>query len=196
MAVVYTVETGAGIAGANTYFAIATADAYWTARPHDPNAAIWLAATQAKKEGAGMETASYMDATWGELYLGSRSTTTQGLLWPRVTRTIFDLTDYETLAELQAAQAETDTVIIGNDGLLLANLPAQIVTTAIELAARALSAPLAADVSADGPIKREKTGPIETEYFGPGPSDGSYGFVDRILAPVIIGMRNANWAWA
>lgn len=198
----YTVEDGSGVAGATTYFAIATADAYWTARPHDALGLAWLAeAVTAKKQGAGLEASAYLDATWGHLYPGWRKTGAQGLLFPRVYRTVLDRNAYDTIEDMEAAQAETDRPLVGNDGLEMAALPLQIVNAAIELAARALTSPLAADKGEEGWLKRKRTrveGAVdtETEYGSGGVLGGSYGFVDDMLAQVLIGKRNASWAWA
>jgi hypothetical protein len=190
------VEDGTGIAGADSYASLAGAAAYWAARPQDANAARWTAATDPNREGALREATAYLDATWGALFPGSRKTAAQGRLWPRVERTALDPDDYDTIADLLAAQAETDRPLVGADGLQLAALPAPIVGATIELAARALVARLAPDVDAQGWVKRQKVGPIETEYGAPGPIDGAYGAVDRLLRPVLIGMRNLSWAWA
>lgn len=191
------VEDGTGVAGADSYHSRAAADAYWTARPHDALGVAWLAqADGEKKDGASREGTAYLDATWGSLYRGSRKTNTQGLLQPCVTRTDLDPDAFDSIADLVAAQAETDQPIIGSDGLQLAALPVQIINASIELAARALSARLAQDTGSEGWLKRRKTGPIEREWGGPGIPGGSYGFVDTMLAPVLIGQRNASWNWA
>ncbi len=190
------VETGAGVAGADSYVSLVAAAAYWAARPHDANADAWTDTDDASREGALREATAYLDATYGSLYRGSRKTSTQGLLWPRVDREDLDPDDYDTNAELAEAQAETDRALVGADGLEMAALPAQIVTAAIELAARAISSRLAADKDEQGWLKRRKTGPLEREWGGPGIPGGSYGFVDALLGPVLIGMRNAQWNWA
>lgn len=193
----YTVEDGTGVTGATTYFAIATADAYWTARPHDALGVAWLAeAVTAKKQGAGLEGTAYLDSTWGSLYPGSQKLATQGLLFPRVNRTVLDPTAYSTIADFEAAQAETDAPLYDRSGLELPGLPNQIVNAAIELSARALTARLAKDKGEEGWLKRRKVGPIEREWGSGGIPGGSYGFVDDLLAQICIGKRNASWAWA
>lgn len=196
-AVALIVEDGTGVASADSYAAVSAATTYWENRPHDPNAAVWTAAAAVtgKQEGMLREATAYLDATYGALYRGSRSTTAQGLLWPRVSRIDLDPDDYDTIADLVAAQAETDAPIIGGDGLQLAALPAQIITATIELAVRANSARLAKDEGTEGWLKRRKVGPIEREWGGPGTPGGSYGFVDTLLGPVLIGTRNAQWNW-
>jgi hypothetical protein len=75
-----------------------------------------------------------------------------------------------------------------------------------ELAARALSGPLAADIDMGARVKSEtkKVGPIEKSVTyvdsGPTPPKTAYGFVADLLAPLLNGAQpNAPapaWAWA
>lgn len=197
-----TPETGEGVTGADSYFAQTLATAYWQARPHDALGVAWLAETDAdKKDGAAREGTAYLDATWGSLYPGSRKLATQGLLFPRVNRTVLDPTAYSTIADFEAAQAETDAPLYDRSGLELPGLPNQIIYAAIELSARALTARLAADKDETGWLKRKRVrveGAVdtETEYGAGGVLGGSYGFVDDLLAQICVGKRNASWAWA
>lgn len=191
-----TPEDGSGVAGADSYFALAASTAYWQARPHDALGVAWLASAAQNQEGAAREGAAYLDATWGALYPGSKKTGGQGLLFPRVNRTVLDPECYSSIEAFEAAQAATDAPLVGNDGLVLASLPPQIVNAAIELSARALSARLAQDKGEEGWLKRRKTGPLEKEWGGPGTPGGSYGFVDDMLAQILIGKRNGQWNWA
>jgi hypothetical protein len=71
-----------------------------------------------------------------------------------------------------------------------------VVHATIELAARAVTKRLASDKGEEGWLKRRKVASIEREWGGPGTPGGSYGFVDTLLGPVIIGLRNAQWNWA
>ncbi len=163
------VENGTGVAGAEAYASVAAADAYWAKRPQSPFATTWAAVTDVPtKEGALREGADYMDAELGLLYPGKPLTTTQGKLCPRA----------------DACDASFD------------GFPATLVAANIELAARAISSPLAPDTDNKGWIKREKTGPIETEYGSAGPQDGSYGAVFRSLSTFLIGLPGATWNWA
>lgn len=196
------VEDGSGVPAAESYFATSAADAYWTARPQDPNGVVWMALSLDRKEGAAREASDYLDANWGSHFPGARRTTAQGRLWPRVDRQLLSLSAlYPTAEALALAQADTDRPLIV-DGLLLPNLPPQIVAAAIELAARAGAAPLAADKTDAGWVKRikEKVGPLETdtEYGAPGQQDGAYGFVDRLLGPLVGGVVTGDptWFWA
>jgi hypothetical protein len=162
-------------------------------------AAIWTAAgaVTGKQDGSLREATAFLDATWGSLYRGVRLTTAQGRLWPRIDRTLFALNDcYPTLEALEAGQAETDKPLLGTDGLALPGLPPVIVVATIELSARACTARLAKDKDETGWLKRRKVGPIEKEWGAPGIPGGSYGMVDQLLGPVLLGFRNAQWAWA
>lgn len=84
MALVFTVETGSGVAGANAYITEAFADQY-----HDDHgdSTIWDAS--ANKELAIIEGSQFLDARYGRRWLGSRrkghdNDDSQGLDWPRV----------------------------------------------------------------------------------------------------------------
>lgn len=176
-----TVETGDGVQGAEAYATIAAIGAYWTKRSHMALATTWSAATDAQKEGAAREASAYLDATFGPFYRGDRRGRIQGLLWPR-----------------SSAKDEA--------GYDLPGLPAEIVAATCELAARALSAPLAADIDLGARVKSQtkKVGPIEktTEYFDGGAeaTKTSYGMVSLMLATVLNGSQpgapNANWSWS
>lgn len=192
------VEDGTGVAGAESYASVDAATAYWVSRPQDANAAAWTAAAgvDGKQEGALREGAAFLDATWGLLYRGSRKTAAQGRPWPRVTRVDLDPARFCSIDDFTAAQALTDQPLFGADGLQLADLPAEIIAANIELAARATIARLAADKDETGWLKSRTVGPIAREWGGPGIPGGSYGFVDGLLAPVLIGIRNAQWTWA
>lgn len=175
------VETGTGVQGAEAYASIATIGAYWTKRSHMALATTWSAATDAQKEGAAREASTYLDATFGAFYRGARRGRLQGLLWPR-------------------SDAKDEA------GYDLPALPSEIVTATCELAARALSAPLASDVDLGARVKSQtkKVGPIEktTEYFDGGTqaTQTSYGAINDMLAPILNGSqpgaRNPNWNWA
>lgn len=169
------VETGEGVTAAEAYASVEAADAYWTKRPQSPFAVTWLAdtVTTGLKEGALREAATYMDAELGQSYPGDTKTTTQGLLCPRA--------------------KDCDDSFIG--------FPAQLAAANIELAARAISSPLAPDKDDKGWLKRKRVrveGAVdtETEYGAAGPMDGQYGSVFRSLAFWFGGVPGATWAWA
>ncbi|MEP3245061.1 MAG: DnaT-like ssDNA-binding protein [Sneathiella sp.] len=70
------VETGTGVAGANSYIALAAADAHYSAL----DAASWGDATASRREHALMQASFYID---GYSYEGNILTHHQGLAWPR-----------------------------------------------------------------------------------------------------------------
>lgn len=169
------VETGEGVPGAESYASIASADAYWAKRPQSPFAAAWAAATVELKEGALREASGYMDAELGQLYPGVRKSAEQGLMCPRIVLLV----------------------------LIFDGFPRQIPEAAIELAARALKAPLAPDVGVNGWVKKTRTrieGVVdkEIEYGAAGPQDGAYGAVFRSLSDFLIAQPPAGvaaWNW-
>lgn len=170
------VEDSTGVTGAEAYASVVAADAYWVKRPQSPFAAKWAAADLATREGALREGATYMDAECGPLYPGAPKTATQGLKCPR-------------------AKADDAT---------FNGFPAEIPAANIELAARAISSPLAPDVGQTGWLKKTRTRvegavDIEKEYGAPGPQDGAYGAVFRSLNGFLIAQPpagSASWAWA
>lgn len=178
MAVTETVETGAGISGANTYALAATITTYWENQPHRAEATAWAEASDETQKGAGIEASAYLDAVFGPYYMGQRAGYVQGLLFPRVN-----------------AKDEA--------GYPLPSLPPQIITAACELAGRAVTARLAKDATLHGAVKRqrEKVGPLETEteYSGAALMEERYGYVREMLAPVLNGMQPfgmPTWSWA
>lgn len=175
------VETGSGVSGSESYASVAVIDAYWAARSHNALSATWAAVTPtAKKEGAAREATAYMDSIWGPYYRGVRRGYVQGTLFPRT-------------------GAKDDA------GYPLPDLPPELVAAVCELAARAVTAPLAADIDTGARVKSQtkKVGPLEksTEYFDGGAApQTAYGAVDNILAPLLNGSQprapNAHWSWA
>jgi hypothetical protein len=174
------VETGAGVAGADSYAALAYIDAYWTARPHDPLAATWASTSLLRKAGAAREATSYIDATWGPYFRGRRRGYIQGRLFPR-------------------------TGAIDDAGFDLPDLPPELPAAVAELAPRALASRLAQDIDQGARVRSlaESVGPISTrtEYFDGGANAlrTSYGVVADLLAPLLNGSQpnapNALWTW-
>lgn len=171
-----TPESGAGVAGADSYASQATIDAYWAARPHDPNAAVWAALDSDEKDGAARESTGYIDAICAMRYRGKRAGYIQGLEWPR-------------------------TGALDDEGYELPALPQQLVDAVCELAPRASAARLMKDAEVSGVVKRTLTeiGPIteEIEYSHGTTDHERYGIVDHLLAPLLKDTTaSAAWAWA
>lgn len=76
-----TVETGAGIAGADSYNSVADITTYGTENAIDTTA--WAAGTTAQKEAWARQGARVLDGRWGYAYPGDQASSEQGLLWPR-----------------------------------------------------------------------------------------------------------------
>ncbi len=173
-----TVETGAGVSGADAYASTTTVDTYWSNRPQNALSATWAAGATANKEGAIREASAYLDAVFGPHYRGVARGTLQGLLFPR-------------------------SDALDDAGFPLPDLPQQLVDAVCELAARALSNPLADDDDRGNQIVRikEKVDVIETDtqYAEGAQKHKSYGFVAGMLAPILDGTQpNAPtpaWNW-
>lgn len=70
-------EDGTGLAAANSYVSVATADAYFSAR----NNTTWAAYSTAVKEAALLYACQWLDARYS--WPGTISVDTQALSWPR-----------------------------------------------------------------------------------------------------------------
>lgn len=78
----FVVETGTGVANANAYIAVATADAYFA----DRGITTWVGDTTVK-QGAIVRATDYIDMRFSSLFIGLKLTTAQALAWPRVDST-------------------------------------------------------------------------------------------------------------
>jgi len=167
------VEDGTGVAGAESYVTLAFADAYFGNRTHLTIAVTWNAETDdAKKEGALREASAYLDAKYGAYYKGTVAGAVQGLLWPR-------------------------TGAADSADFALQPIPSELQRASCELAARALSEPLASDDARGGKVKRLKAGSVEIEYADGAPVATVYGIVDGIMEPLLNGKQGAaQWNWA
>lgn len=174
----FIVETGAGIAGANSYVSTSTIDIYWKSRPHMAYSAAWAAAATSIKQGAAVEATDYLDATFGQYYRGNRMGNIQGRLFPRSNAT-------------------------DNSGFLIEGIPDELIRAACELAGRAISAQLSSDDARGGMIKRkrEKLEGLEeeTEYADFAPTETRYGVIDKMLAEILDGTQPSavkpSWEW-
>ena len=153
----FTVETGAALAGANSYATTDEADDYF----FDRNMLSWTDAELTAKEKALLDASQYLDATYR--WVGARKTQAQGLGWPR------------------SVARDGDGFSIA-DGIV----PRKVKEAAFELALVALTADLLAPLERGGAIKRklEKVDVIEeeTEYQDGAPAHRTYPLVDRMLA--------------
>jgi hypothetical protein len=152
-----TIETGAGLADADSYASIAAADV----RCASLGLTAWAALAEADKEIALRRAMIFM-ATYRTRWAGRRVYQHQALDWPRYN--------------------------VAVDGFIVPNtiVPPDVVNACIDLAVRAGSGEdLLPDLDiGSNAIKKDKTGPLETEYFQ-NTTDARERFVavDAILAP-------------
>ncbi|OEZ50348.1 hypothetical protein JAB1_14630 [Janthinobacterium sp. MP5059B] len=151
------VETGAGLPDAESYASIAAADA----RCASLGLTAWAALADGDKEIALRKAMIFM-ATYRTRWAGRRVNQHQALDWPRY------------------------NVVV--DGFIVPStiVPADVVNACIDLAVRAgRSEDLLPDLdTGSNAIKKDKTGPLETEYFQ-NTTDARERFVavDALLAP-------------
>ncbi|MRW82889.1 hypothetical protein GJ698_02140 [Pseudoduganella sp. FT26W] len=134
-----TTETGVGLPNAESYASVAAADARCAAL----GVADWAPRAEADKEVALRNATRFMLATYRTRWAGRRVYQAQALDWPRW------------------------NVIVDRFPVLSTVVPAEVVNACIDLAARAAAGvDLMPDLDVgNNQIKRDKTGPLETEYF-------------------------------
>lgn len=151
-----TTEDGTGLSTADSYASVAESNTYQTARGHE---STWSDLDEDVKEPALRAATDYMLATYRNRWSGKRVNGTQALDWPREGVTL--------------------------DGYDVANnvVPTLVKQACIELAYRALSAPLVADVKAQR--SAVSVGPISVTYAQGGREQTRYEHVDRMLEPLL-----------
>ncbi len=151
------IETGAGLPDAESYASIAAADA----RCASLGLTAWAALVEADKEIALRKAMIFM-ATYRTRWAGRRVYQRQALDWPR------------------------NNVAVDGFTVLSTVVPLDIVNACIDLAVRAgRGEDLLPDLdTGSNAIKKDKTGPLETEYFQ-NTTDARERFVavDALLAP-------------
>jgi hypothetical protein len=152
-----TIETGAGIPGADSYATIAEADAYHTALGNT----AWIG-TDAVKEVALRQAAQYMNFSYS--WKGAKTAQANTLAWPR------------------HGVVDADGFIVDSGAI-----PVQVKNAQIELALRALSGSLVTDTQAGAKVAREKVDVIERQYFAGQTSQAAFVAVDRMLYGLITG---------
>ncbi|MCY0910841.1 DnaT-like ssDNA-binding protein [Massilia antarctica] len=153
------VEDGTGLAGAESYASVAAADA----RCASLGLAAWAALAESAKEVALRKAAIFM-ATYRTRWAGRRMYQHQALDWPRY------------------------GVVVDGFSVLSTTVPADVVHACIDLAVRSGNGEeLLPDLdTGSNVIKKDKTGPLETEYFQ-NTTDVRERFVavDALLAPYL-----------
>lgn len=151
------IETGAGLADAESYASVPAADA----RCASLGLTAWAALAEVDKEISLRKAMTFM-ATYRTRWAGRRVYQHQALDWPRYNVAVDGFTVPSTI------------------------VPAEVVNACIDLAARAgRGEDLLPDLdTGSNAIKRDKVGPIDTEYFQ-NTTDARERFVavDALLAP-------------
>jgi hypothetical protein len=157
------VEDGTGKADAESYIAVADATTYHANRGNTAWSAL---ASDTVREQLLRQAADFMVQEYRARWAGSRIGITQRLDWPRYDVPIKDApTGYGTFAAVYPYD----------------EVPEAVRNACAELALKAASGPLRADVTP--PVVREKVGPLEVEYAEGARQTTVYLTVDNMLEP-------------
>lgn len=151
------VETGAGLADAESYCSVESANSRHAAFGN----AAWDDLSDGQKEIALRKATAKMTQDYRQRWKGERRTATQALDWPRY-------------------GVRVDCIYLANDAV-----PAEIVNACADLALKAASEDLTPDT--ERALIRKKIGPIEKEWDRYGPQSKRYAAVDRALSPYLVG---------
>jgi len=162
------VESGAGLAGAESYCSVAFATAYHEARGNTAWAAL---ASDTVREQQLRKATDYM-AVYRDRWAGYRATTAQALDWPR-----YDVPVKDAAYGAVMAYYDSDTV------------PAAVARACAELALRAIDGDLNEDL--DAPVIEETVGPITTRYAQGTRQTKRYPAIDALLMPFFAGGENS-----
>lgn len=159
------VETGQAGVDSESYISVAAATAYHVARGNTAWAAV---ATDTLREQYLRRATDYMQQEYGERWAGYRVSTTQALAWPRYG---VPIKDYSSSAYPLGSYWPSNSV------------PTIVANACAELALRAISGSLSPDL--ERAVRREKVGPIETEYEPGSLQSTRFDAVDNMLAPLM-----------
>jgi hypothetical protein len=160
------VEDGTGLATAESFVSVVNADTYHSNRGN----ATWATLTTEQKEQALRRATDYMEQVYRTRWTGYLKTTTQALGWPRTEAPLADV-------GYGYAYYSSDAV------------PQIVKNACAELALKAAAGELAPDV--EPRVKREKVGPIETEYAEYGEQSTQFRAIDNMLLPVLSSVGGA-----
>lgn len=158
------VETGAGLAAAESYIDVAGADTYHAGRLNT----AWAALDTPTKEGLLRIATEYMVGFYRDNWKGQRTGTVQALDWPRYNVQLPDV----------------------GWGAVAAYVPWNVVPVAVSnacsvLALQAKDGPLAPPLKRT--VKEKVIGPIKTVYADGAPEYVRYRAVDQMLAAYLCG---------
>jgi len=157
----FAVEDGTGVAGANSYVSLADADTYFADRSNS----TWAALDNTVKQKGLLDATEYVGSLYRGSWLGSLYSTEQGLDWPRVGA-------YDP------------------EGRPLDGVPKDLQAAICRLALEsATNGDLVTSQDRGGQVKREKIGPIETEYADGAPAGRTFPYLDDLLSSLVTGNR-------
>jgi len=153
-----TVEDGTGLSAAESYISVADADTRHT----NNGSTLWPGSlTTAEKEQALRRATIYMEQAYRLRWKGTRLLRAQALSWPR----------YGAIVD----GWDIDSNVV----------PSDVANVCADLALKAAAGDLALDLERG--IKREKVGPLETEYDTFSPQAKRYPSIDMALGPYLKG---------
>ena len=156
------VETGAGLADAESFCSVAAADTYHEAR----GTTLWATMTTTEKEQALRRGTDYMEQAYRLGWAGYRKTSTQALSWPR----------YE--VPMKDAPGGYGFAYVADD-----IVPTQVVRACAEMAFRAAAGELAPDLGAQ--VTSETVGPISVSYAPGARQSAKFQAVEAMLAALM-----------
>jgi hypothetical protein len=151
------VEDGTGLSTAESYISVANASAYHAARGNTAWAAL---ASDTVREQCLRKATDYMVQQFRARWQGYRLNDTQALDWPRTGVVV-------------------DTYAVDDD-----IVPTAVANACAEFALKASSAELNPDLSQA--IRREKIGPIETEYDTNSSQAKRYVAINAMVSPYLL----------
>jgi hypothetical protein len=152
------VETGSVVPNAESYISVAEANTYHSDRGNS----TWTSLLDPEKEQAIRRAMDYLAQEYGERWKGYRVAVAQPLDWPRSSMVSRGVTIEQNV------------------------IPKLLKNAVAELAWRAAAkVQLIKDVSPEDRVKREKIGPLETEYFDSGFYKIKYPAIDALLSSFV-----------
>jgi hypothetical protein len=154
-----TVENGTGLSTADSYVSRTGADTYHSDRGN----VAWGEATEVERERALIRATQWIEARYRSRWIGTRATSEQALSWPRLNA-------------------------VDPDGYEVAGVPRAVAHATAEAALLVVSGQeLAPPQERAGRVKREKVGPIETEYADGAPAGTNYPAISGLLRGLVRG---------
>ncbi|MFP4153955.1 MAG: DnaT-like ssDNA-binding protein [Alkalispirochaeta sp.] len=153
------VEDGTGLPDADSYSSLADADAYHVVVGNT----AWADAASDAREAALVAATRWIESKYRTRWIGFKATQDQGLSWPR-----WDAVD--------------------PDGYELAGVPRRVAHATAEVALLVITGEeLSPPQERGGRVKREKVGPIETEYAEGAPAGTAYPAISGLLRGLVHG---------